>query len=57
MASPDELELRMTLRAAVERFDELRGREAFAEGWDPGTTLPQVEQVLHLLAAAAPQEP
>ncbi|KAB2346798.1 hypothetical protein [Actinomadura rudentiformis] len=49
MATPDELEKTMTLRAAVSRYDELRARDAFAEGDADVTALTQAE-ALELLA-------
>ena len=55
MSSPDELELRMTLRAAVERFDELREQETLADDPDGEDTGSPVEplrltEALELLA-------
>lgn len=55
MLSPDELELHLTLRAAVERFDQLREREALADdpdGEDTGSPVRplRLAESLELLA-------
>ena len=55
MTSPDELERHLTLRSAVERFDELREREALADdpdGEDTGSPVRplRLAESLELLA-------